>query len=93
LIKDLKGKTESIGSGDKIRYLYLQQPNKYGISVVGFKYEYLPEFKELFKIDYALMFEKILYNSIERFYDAVNWRIRKPTDNVAVELDSLFGFD
>ena len=38
------------------------------------------------------MFEKILFNSIERFYESVNWRIRKPTDNVRTELDDLFGF-
>jgi hypothetical protein len=30
---------------------------------------------------------------IERFYIAVNWRIRKPTDNVQTELFDLFGED
>ena len=50
------------------------------------------EYKALFKIDYELMFEKILFNSIERFYNGVNWQIRKPSENVRVELGTLFGF-
>ena len=45
---------------------------------------------EFFKVDYEKMFEKILYNSIERFYDNVKWQIRKPTDNVQTELFDLF---
>jgi hypothetical protein len=88
----LDGKSETISSGDKVRYLYVDKHNKYGISSIGFKYDYNTEFKNLFKIDYVLMFEKILFNSIERFYESVNWRIRKPTDNVRTELGDLFGF-
>ena len=88
----IDGKCETITSGDKIRYLYVEKQNKYGITTIGFKYDYNDVFKSLFKVDYVLMFEKILFNSIERFYDSVNWRIRKPTDNVKTELDDLFGF-
>jgi DNA polymerase elongation subunit (family B) len=83
-------KYEEISSGDKIRFYYTLQPNKYGIDVVGFKYNRPDEYDDLFKIDYEKMFEKILYNSIERFYDNVKWQIRKPTDNVQTELFELF---
>jgi DNA polymerase elongation subunit (family B) len=92
IMSKIDGKSETITSGDKIRYLYVEKQNKYGITTIGFKYNYNAEFRNLFKIDYVLMFEKILFNSIERFYDSVNWRIRKPTDNVQTELDDLFGF-
>jgi len=92
IMSKIDGKSETITSGDKIRYLYVEKQNKYGITTIGFKYDYNPEFQNLFTIDYVLMFEKILFNSIERFYDSVNWRIRKPTDNVKTELDDLFGF-
>lgn len=92
IMSKIDGKSETITSGDKIRYLYVEKQNKYGITTIGFKYNYNDEFRNLFKIDYVLMFEKILFNSIERFYDSVNWRIRKPTDNVQTELDDLFGF-
>ena len=36
------------------------------------------------------MYEKILFEAIERFYSNVNWTIRKPSDNVQVELFDLF---
>jgi DNA polymerase elongation subunit (family B) len=84
-------KFETITSGDKIRYLYIQQPNKYGIESIGFKYDYPQEFKDVFKIDYEKMFDKILFQAIKRFYDTVNWQVRKPTENVQTELFDLFG--
>lgn len=87
---DVDKKYEEISSGDKIRFYYTLQPNKYGIDVIGFKYNRPVEYDEFFKVDYEKMFEKILYNSIERFYDNVKWQIRKPTDNVQTELFDLF---
>jgi DNA polymerase elongation subunit (family B) len=86
----IENKYEDITSGDKIRYFYTQQPNKYGIDVIGFKYSLPEEYKEFLKIDYEKMFEKILFNSIERFYQSVNWQIRKPSENVQCELFDLF---
>jgi hypothetical protein len=92
IMSKISTRYERITSGDKVRFLRVEKQNKYGIEVIGFKNEYNEEFKDIFKVDYVLMFEKILFNSIERFYDSVRWRIRKPTDNVRTELDDLFGF-
>ena len=92
IMSKISNRYESITSGDKVRFLRVEKQNKYGIEVIGFKNEYNEEFKDIFKVDYVLMFEKILFNSIERFYNSVRWRIRKPTDNVRTELDDLFGF-
>lgn len=86
----IDNKYEDINSGDKVRYLYVEQPNKYKVDVIGFKYQYPAEFAELFKIDYEKMFEKILFNSIERFYECVDWQIRKPSMSVRTELADLF---
>ena len=83
-------KYEEISSGDKVRYMYVEQPNKFGLGTIGFKYDYPVEFADIFKPDYEKMFEKILFQSIQRFYDNVNWTIRKPSDNVQVELFDLF---
>jgi DNA polymerase elongation subunit (family B) len=87
----LENKYETLSSGDKVRYLYVETPNKYMLESVGFKNEFHEEFNQFFKIDYDKMFEKILFQAIERFYEAVNWRIRKPKDNVQTELFDLFG--
>ena len=86
----IDNKHEDISSGDKIRFYYTMQPNRYGIDVVGFKYNRPEEYENDLKVDYEKMFEKILYNSIERFYKNVKWQIRKPTDNVQTELFDLF---
>ena len=83
-------KYEEIGSGDKVRYMYVEQPNRFGLGTIGFKYDYPEEFAELFSPDYEKMFEKILFESIKRFYDNVGWVIRKPSANVQTELFDLF---
>jgi DNA polymerase elongation subunit (family B) len=91
-LKEFKtgSKYEPIGSGDKIRYFYVQQPNKYGIEVIGYKNDMPKEFEDIFKVDYEKMFEKILFNSIQRFYDNVEWSIYKPSQAVQVDLFDLF---
>jgi DNA polymerase elongation subunit (family B) len=87
----LEKKYEKLSSGEKVRYLYVETPNKYMIESIAFKNEFPEEFNQYFKIDYDKMFDKILFQAIERFYEAVNWRIRKPKDNVQTELFDLFG--
>jgi DNA polymerase elongation subunit (family B) len=87
----IEDKYEDIGSGDKVRYFYVEQPNKYGVNVIGFKYEFPKEYNELFNLDYDKMFDKILFEGMKRFYDSVKWSVRNPSDNVNVELFDLFG--
>ena len=38
-------KYEKIGSGDKVRYFYVKQPNRYGIKSFAYKYEFPKEFQ------------------------------------------------
>jgi hypothetical protein len=87
----LDRKYEKISSGDKIKYFYVQQPNKYGIDCLGFKYKYPDEFTTLFTPDREKLFEKIVYAAVERFYLAVKWTPRKPSQQVQYELLDLFG--
>lgn len=83
-------KYEKFKSGDKVKSVYLKTPNKYGITCIGFKGRYPEEFSEIFEIDYEKMFGKILYAAIERFYEVVNWKLRKPNENVKIELEDFF---
>ena len=87
----LDRKYEKIASGEKIKYFYVQQPNKYGIDCIGFKYKFPTEMAALFVPDREKLFEKIVYAAIERFYLAVNWTPRKPSQQVQYELLDLFG--
>jgi len=82
-------KYEKIGSGDKVRFFYARQPNKYGISVLGFKYYYPKEFTSVFEPDHEKMFEKIVFSVIERFYEAVNWKLTSPGAQVQTDLFEL----
>lgn len=82
---------EAIETGDKVRFFYVTQPNKYGINAIAYKYYYPEEFKEIFQPDIEKMFEKIIYSIIERFYEAVDWRLNKPSAQVQTDLFDLLG--
>lgn len=87
----IQRKYEKIGSGDKVRHFYIRQPNKYGIKMIGYKYDFPNEFREIFEPDYELTFEKEVYAVIERFYDAVSWKLKKPSEQVQTDLFELLG--
>ena len=80
---------EKIDTGDKVRYFYVKQPNRYGLSIMGYKY-YLPEqLKETFLPDTELMFEKVIFSIIERFYESVGWKIKQPGKQIQTDLFDL----
>lgn len=85
----LVDKYEAINSGDKMKYFYVQQPNKFGITCMGFKYKYPKEFTGLLKPDYEFMFSKIIAAPLERLYDAVKWRYFHPRDAIQTNLLDL----
>ena len=87
----LGNKYEIINSGDKVRYFYAKQPNRYGIKCFAYKYYYPEEFAQDIIVDKELMFNKIIYSVIERLYDAVNWKPRKPGELVQTCLFELLG--
>lgn len=87
---DIDTKYEKLQSGDKLRWMYIKTPNKYNIKTIAFKYYYPTEFIPLFQPDYELMFEKIVFSVIERFYAAVKWPAHKPNEQTTVDIFSLF---
>ena len=87
----IERKYECIGSGDKIRYFYVKQPNRYGINAIAYKYYYPAEFETIFQPDTELMFEKIIYSAVERFYECVSWSPRKPGEATQCDLFELLG--
>jgi DNA polymerase elongation subunit (family B) len=92
IIKELKidNKYETIFSGDKIKYFYVNTPNTYNLDAIAFKNRFPKEFQELFEMDLEKMFDKDVYQCIERFYKIMNWEIYKPTSQFKVDLDELF---
>lgn len=92
LIKELgiTNKYQSIKSGDKIKYFYVKKPNKYGIDAIAYKYDLPNEFLKFLDIDKETMFVKDMYMCIERFYNTMNWKPRKPNDQLCNNLEDLF---
>jgi len=87
---DISGKYETISSGDKVRYFYVKQPNQYGIKTFAYKYYFPSELQESLVPDYEMMFDKIVYSVVERVYEAVNWKPRRPGEIVQTCLFDLF---
>lgn len=69
----ISNKYEKINLGDRIYYLYVK-PNKFYIPSIGFKDKYPEEFKEIFEIDYYMMFEKIVMSGMKNFENVFKWR-------------------
>lgn len=86
---NLSTKYEKISSGDKVRYFYVKEPNKYNVSSIAYKYYYPEEFKNIFEPDYNKMFEKHIFSVIDRFYQNVNWIAQKPGNLVQTNLFDL----
>jgi len=88
---DLVSKYEKIGTGDKIRYFYIKQPNKLGLSVIGYKYKFPVELEKILEPDHEKMFEKIIFSVMERFYESVGWKIASPSMAAQTDLFDLLG--
>jgi DNA polymerase elongation subunit (family B) len=86
---NLVSKYQKFKSGDKVRSVYVKSPNKYNLSVIGFREEYPEEFKNIFQVDYEKMFDKMVFAAIQRFYEVVNWKLRKPNENLKIELEDF----
>ena len=70
----LDKKYEKITSGDKIQYYYVQEPNKYALTVMAFKNRLPEEYKETFPMDKERQFEKKMnatYPEWDEGYDRV----------------------
>lgn len=80
IIKDKKldKKYPSINEGDKIKFIYLKEPNPIQENVITMTEEGLPTELNLHKyIDHELQFEKTFLDPLKIILDSINWSTKK----------------
>jgi DNA polymerase elongation subunit (family B) len=81
----LTKKYELIKDGEKIKYLYLKEPNSIGEDVISF-INTLPKELDLHRfIDYTSQFEKSFVEPLKIILDTIRWKIKEESS-----LESLF---
>lgn len=83
-------KYDEIRVGDKVRFCYIEPTNIYGINCIAYKPGAWPkEFNDIFKVDYHVMFNKIILDPLKRFREACKFENSDPSKQVVADVFSL----
>jgi len=74
--RGLNKKYQLIQEGDKIKFLYLREPNLLGTHVITFSGEIPPEFNLQGYIDYDKMFDKSFIDPLNSLLNCIGWQVR-----------------
>lgn len=83
--KGLTTQYELIRSGEKIKFIYLKEPNGLGIPAIAFLPRYPKEVIPDSLIDYRMQFEKSFVDPLRIVLDAIGWHTEK-----TITLDEFF---
>lgn len=72
----IQDRHELIRNGDKIKFVYLREPNPLGENIIGFSSTLPDEFGLVPFIDYEKMFEKTFEEPINAVLSVIHWDIR-----------------
>lgn len=84
-VKDGYEKYDAIGEGDKIKYIYIDEPNPIREKVIAFVDDLPVEFNLHKYVDRATQYEKTFKNPLNNIFKAVGWELEE-----AVTLDEFF---
>jgi DNA polymerase elongation subunit (family B) len=73
--KKLDHKYPLINEGEKIKFIYLKEPNHVGQNVIAFLGSLPKELGLSTYIDYKTMFEKLMINPVEKLTNALGWSV------------------
>lgn len=87
----LDKKYEKITEGDKIRIIYVKEPNRFGLRSFAFKKKIPVEWEKDLVIDDKTMFLKTVWAGIQKIFETVGWSEIDPTLDEAVDLNDILG--
>jgi hypothetical protein len=73
----LEKKYQLIQEGDKIKFVYLREPNPLGTHVITFAGDIPPEFNLREYIDYDKMFEKSFLDPLNSLISCIGWQVKE----------------
>ena len=83
---DLINRYPSIQEGEKIKFMYLKEPNTLQNNIISFASSFPKEFKLEKYIDYDLQFEKSFIDPLKGISDKINWQLEE-----TASLEIFFG--
>tara|TARA_X000000368_G_scaffold273276_1_gene216702 strand:- start:343 stop:870 length:528 start_codon:yes stop_codon:yes gene_type:complete len=81
----LNNKYSLIGNGEKVKFIYLKEPNIIHEDVISFIQDFPRELDLDKYIDYELQFEKSFLKPLKAILDAIGWNVEKTAN-----LESFF---
>jgi len=84
--KELDKRYQFIQEGDKIKFLYLREPNPLGTHVITFNDSLPVEFKIHDYVDYDMMFQKSFLEPLNSLLSCIGWQLKEQAT-----LEGLFG--
>lgn len=83
-------KYDTILLGQKVRFAYVMPSNEYGIECIAFHDGQWPkEFDSIFKVDYDVMFDKMVLSPLKGFLEATKFKKVDPRKQVVFDIFSL----
>lgn len=83
-------KYDTILLGQKVRFSYVIPSNEYGIECIAFHDGQWPqEFDEIFKVDYDVMFDKLILSPLKGFLEATKFKKVDPRKQVVFDIFDL----
>lgn len=76
-VKELDKHYQYIQEGDKVKYLYLREPNPLGSHVITFSGELPKELKLHDYVDYDKMFEKSFLEPLNSLLSCIGWQVKE----------------
>ena len=75
--KDLSNKYQMIREGDRIKFIYLKEPNIIREDIISFTNELPKEFGLHKYIDYEKQFQKVFVDPLESILTSIGWSIEE----------------